>query len=108
LFSEGIVQNGDEFKLGDTSICTWLIILISIVNAFLPMDKINEYLFPVRSAADLTKPYSEVEADFDVVLQTKILFFILKLKIQKIIFFFKDYDRENPVYKKDSIKKWLD
>lgn len=57
MISEGIVQNADKFKLGDTSICTWFIILISIVNAFLPMDKVNEYLFPVKSAKDLLKPY---------------------------------------------------
>jgi len=43
----------------DVSFCTYFIIILAIINALLPMDDINEKLFPVGEDQPLTKSYEE-------------------------------------------------
>lgn len=47
IFGLSILLTDWLYLKSDISICTILIIIISVINAFLPMDKINEKYFPV-------------------------------------------------------------
>ncbi|KAL4444843.1 hypothetical protein ABPG74_016051 [Tetrahymena malaccensis] len=57
----------------------FLFIAVCVVVIIVPMDKINEFLFPLGDS-DEEKTYKEVHLDFDT-----------------------DYDRENPVTRKESL-----
>lgn len=59
-----------------------LLFCVFVLVVFVPLQKVNEYIFEIETKND-DKKYSEVELTFDT-----------------------DYDRENPITKKESIQKF--
>jgi hypothetical protein len=77
------IQNaaGDFASNSAANYLMWAILLISLVNIFLPMEKVNERIFPLKDVAP-EQDYSEIYNHFEVT----------------------DYDRRNYVTREKSIK----
>jgi len=68
-----VILHGDQLEFNFFTVVTIIGLLVGLLNAFLPMQAINEKYFPVKEDDPVEQAFDQAEVEFDT-----------------------DYDRENP------------
>lgn len=85
VFSITLIDSDENEALQDGFHLLIVALALSLANAFMPMESINEYFFPIEA---------NIQED-------------MKFKKARLGYFLTDYDIENPITRQEAIKEFL-